>query len=237
MLRGNTTMDAFLQFLSDPNIAYLLLTLGTLGLLVELLAPGVTIPGVGGAIALILGVVGLGQLPFSWAGLILLMLASGLFAFELHTSTGGFVSVGAVIAFVLGSIFLYQAPEGAAAVAVSPWLIGLMAGLMSAFFLLVVGSVRRSRRIPITMGQEALRQRQALVVTRLNPRGKVRLDGEIWTAELDIPGVITEALTDGAETVEAGQSVEVTGVEGVVLKVRPLPIEIQAESWESSGWN
>ena len=91
-------MDSFLQILSDPNLAYLLLTLGVLGLLAEFFHPGAILPGVAGAIALILAFTGLGQLPFSWGGLALLGLAAGLVVFELTTSASGIlIGVGIVI--------------------------------------------------------------------------------------------------------------------------------------------
>lgn len=236
-------MDSFLQILSDPNLAYLLLTLGVIGLLAEFFHPGAILPGVAGAIALILGFAGLGQLPFSWVGLALLGLAAGLVVFELTTSASGILIAVGIVAFVLGSLSLYSAPKTGPAVTVNPWLIALMAGLMVGFCLYVMVNVRRARRNPIVAGQETLLYKQAYVVTRLNPRGKVRLDGEVWTAELEDASAY-DGLNDTAsvtgesahQPVEAGKPVIITGVDGVILKVRPVLVPEQDE-WEKVGWN
>jgi len=236
-------MDSFLQILSDPNLAYLLLTLGVLGLLAEFFHPGAILPGIAGAIALILGITGLGQLPFSWGGLALLGLAAGLIVFELITSASGILIGAGIVAFVLGSLSLYGAPHTGPAVAVNPWLIALMAGLMTGFCLYVLMNLRRARHSPIVAGQETLLHKQAYALTRLNPRGKVRLDGEVWTAELEDNlasfGISSDYSIPGENTapaVEAGKPVVVTGVEGVILKVRALPVA-EEDEWEKVGWN
>jgi membrane-bound serine protease (ClpP class) len=216
-------MSEIVSFLSDPNIAYLLLTLGLLAILGEVVHPGTVFLGLVGAVLLILGFVGLGNLPFTWGGVLLLGLAAGLFTFELLASGSGLLALAALIAFVAGSLVLYAPAPGAPGVAVSPWLIGMMAALMTVFFLYVVRVVRASRKVPIAAGPEALRHAKAYAVSRLNPRGSVRINGEIWTA-----------ITEG-ESVEAGQSVEVTGVEGVVLKVRGITSDEQS-NWANTGW-
>lgn len=212
-------MQSILQILSDPNVAYLLLALGVLGLLAELFHPGAIVPGAAGAIALILGLVGLGHLPFSWGGLVLLALAAGLFTFELSTGMSGLLAVAALVAFAAGSLTLFQAPaSGLNAVVVNPLLIGAMTLLMAGFGLYVFKVVQAARHAPVQSGLEGLRRSPAQAVTRLNPKGKVRVQGEVWTAEVDpIPGLT-------APPVEVGQPVEVTGLEGVVLKVRGLPV-------------
>ncbi len=234
-------MDSFLQVLRDPNIAYLLLTLGVLGLLAEFFHPGAILPGITGAIVLILGFVGLGQLPFSWGGLALLALAAGLVVFELTTSASGILIAVGIVAFVLGSLTLYNAPQaGKTAVTLNLWLVVLMAGLMSGFCLYVLLNVRRARHSPITAGLEALLYKQACAVTRLNPRGTVRFEGEVWTAELEgYPSTLEAGSENGAivaQAVGAGMPVIITGLEGVILKVRALSTDEQTE-WEKVGWN
>jgi membrane-bound serine protease (ClpP class) len=237
-------MDSFLQIVSDPNVAYLLLTLGVLGLLAEFFHPGAILPGIAGSIALIMGFVGLGQLPFSWGGLALLGLAAGLVVFELTTSASGILIGVGIVAFVLGSVTLFSAPQaGITSVTLNLWLVVLMTALMGGFCLYVLVNVRRARHSPITAGLEAILNKQASVVTRLNPRGKVRLNGEVWTAELvgspALPGLGGDYhLPDesSVQVVEAGKSVIITGVEGVILKVRAVSVAEQAE-WEKVGWN
>jgi membrane-bound serine protease (ClpP class) len=176
--------------------------------------------------------VGLGHLPFSWGGLALLALAGGLFAFELSSGLSGLLAVAALVAFVAGSLTLFQAPaSGLNAVVVNPWLVGVMTLLMAGFFLYILKVVRSSRRAPVQSGLEALINHPAQAITRLNPKGKVRIQGEVWTAELEaLPGL-------SSFPVEAGQEVEVTGLEGVVLKVRGRPGQPGEDSeWPEVGW-
>jgi len=112
---------------------------------------------------------------------------------------------------------------------------------MAGFGLYVFKVVRAARHAPVQSGIEALRNSPAQAITRLNPRGKVRVQGEVWTAEVDpIPGL-------DMTPVEAGQPVEVTGLEGVVLKVRGMPVETDfgqvaadqsgEEGWTETGWS
>ena len=226
-------MESIIQILSDPNVAYLLLALGVLGLLAELFHPGAILPGAAGAIALILGLIGLGHLPFSWGGLALLALAAGLFTFELSTGMSGLLAVAALVAFVIGSLTLFQAPaSGLNAVVVNPFLIGFVTLVMAGFGFYIFKVVRNSRHAPVRSGFEALRNSPAEAITRLNPKGKVKVQGEVWTAEVDpIPGL-------EMTPVEAGQPVEVTGLEGVVLKVRGKPgTEVEGGDWSETGWS
>jgi membrane-bound serine protease (ClpP class) len=226
-------MESIIQILSDPNVAYLLLALGVLGLLAELFHPGTIIAGAAGAIALILGLVGLGHLPFSWGGLALLALAAGLFTFELSTGMSGLLAVAALVAFVIGSLTLFQAPtSGLNAVVVNPFLIGFVTLVMAGFGLYIFKVVRNSRNAPVQSGFEALRNSPAEAITRLNPKGKVKVQGEVWTAEVGpIPGL-------EMTPVEAGQPVEVTGLDGVILKVRGKPGEgLEDGDWNQTGWS
>ncbi len=236
-------MESIIQILSDPNVAYLLLALGVLGLLAELFHPGAIIPGAAGAIAFILGLIGLGHLPFSWGGLVLLALAAGLFTFELSTGMSGLLAVAALVAFVAGSLTLFKAPSsGLDAIVVNPLIIGAMTLLMAGFGLYVFKVVRNSRHAPVQSGLEGLRNSPAQAITRLNPRGKVRVQGEVWTAEVDpIPGL-------DVTPVEVGQPVEITGLEGVILKVRGKLVEPYADQtdpaqaldfgeWTETGWS
>ncbi|HEX2915285.1 MAG TPA: NfeD family protein [Chloroflexia bacterium] len=222
-------MDSFIQFLSDPNVAYLLLTLGALGVLAELFHPGAILPGVAGAISLVLGFIGLGHLPFSWGGLALLALSAALFGLELASGASGLLSLGGLIAFVVGSLTLYNTSrDSQLAVTLSPWLVGLMSLMMVAFMLYVLQAVRKSRHAPVLAGTQALRSKRAVAISRLNPRGEVRLEGEVWTAEVVSPEGLYPA------SVEPGQTVEIMSVDGVILKVRA--VSAPQEQWGSTGW-
>ncbi len=220
-------MADFVQLLSDPNITYLLLTVGALGILAECFHPGTIVLGLSGAICIILGFVGLSQLPFSWNGLAFLGLAFGLLGFELATGVSGVLGLVALAAFLVGSFTLYSSPANALPVVLNPWLVGLMALTMTAFFFYVLYAVRHSRLAPVASGIEALRRSQAQTVTRLNPRGKVRIEGEVWTAELADPS---------GPGIEAGLPVAVVDLEGVVLKVRSLAETVGEEQWTQTGW-
>lgn len=201
-----------LQVITDPNIAYILFTLGLIGLIAELYNPGMLFPGITGAISLILAFVAFGSLPVNWAGVLLLLLALGLFIAELATEGIGFLAVGGLIAFVLGSLLLYTPLTPTSPVMpqvrVSPWLVAFMAVSIAAFFVLVLRALLRIRRRRVETGAETLIGRTGLAVSELSPRGSVQVDTEEWSA----------IAVDGR--IRAGTEVEVVGVEGVTLRVR-----------------
>ena len=209
--------ERILHAIADPNIAYLLLSIGFIGIIAELYSPGGLFPGITGAIALILAFVALGSLPVNWAGVVLLALGLGLFVTDLATEGVGVLAVGGVVAFVLGSLMLYSPftppspvmPE----VRVSSWLIfGVTAG-MAALLLLVGRALVRTRHEPVAIGAPALVGRVGVAESRLAPHGTVRVDSEVWSA----------AVEEGADAIAPGESVEVVGLEGVVLRVRQRP--------------
>lgn len=206
--------ERIVQTITDPNIAYILFLLGTIGLIAELYNPGSLFPGITGAISLILALVAFGSLPINWAGVLLILLALGLFIAELNTEGIGILAVGGLLAFVLGSLMLYTplTPTSPAMpeIRVSPWLIGSMAALVGAFFILVLRALLEARRAPVITGPQVLVGHTGTAVSDLAPEGSVRVDSEIWSAVAEVG------------TVRAGQRVLVTGVEGVTLRVMGL---------------
>jgi membrane-bound serine protease (ClpP class) len=209
-----TLPERLLQVLADPNIAYVLLTIGTVGLIAELYNPGALFPGITGVIALVLAFMGLGNLPVNWAGLLLLLLAMGLFVAEVLTAGIGILAAGGLAAFVLGSLLLF-APFTPVAptmpeVRVTPWLIAGMAAGLAAFFLLVLRALLQARRAPVLAGPEMLVGRVGVATSDLAPTGTVQVDGEVWSA----------LATDGE--IRAGAAVQVVGVEGVTLRVQTV---------------
>ncbi len=195
-----------LDVLADPNIAYLLLMAGVLGLYVELTNPGVVLPGVAGAISLVLGLTAMHVLSVDYGGLALAMLGVALLVAEAFLPTFGVLGVGGLVAFVLGSLFLFDVERTGVTVARS-----LIAGAAAALALvgLVVGSlVVRAQRQPPRGGAEGMLGAVGLARDRLAPEGMVIVRGEYWTAHSDVP-------------VEAGESIEVLAVEGLRLRVRP----------------
>lgn len=204
-------LDQVLQFLANPNVAYLLLVLGLLGLVGEFAAGGTVVAGVVGAIALILALVGLGQLPTNWAGAALIVAGVIMFLADLHVS-GIALSVGGVVAFALGSLLLFTppwvAPAEGFAITVNPWLVLATTGGVTAFFVLALASVVRSRSVPVAVGRRTLIGKLGTVRKPLLPQGIVLLGGEDWSA-----------VTADPEPIPEGATVRVVGIEGLLLRV------------------
>lgn len=204
--------ERILHVLTDPNIAYLLFTIAMVGLIAELYNPGGMIPGLVGAVSLVLALVAFGSLPINWAGVLLMLLAAGLAIAEVNTAGFGALGIGGLVAFVVGSLLLYE-PFGVPSpalpsVRVSPWIIVTVTGGMTLFLGFVIRALMRAQRSPVRMGATTLVGREGRAITDLAPEGRVRVDGEVWTA-----------IAEG-EPVGAGEPVEVAGVEGVTLRVR-----------------
>ena len=210
---GMGWMEQLLQLLADPTVAYILLSLGSLGLFLELSNPGAILPGVVGGLFLLLALYGLGTLPVNWTGVLLIAFGFLLLAVDLFVPSFGSLTVGGIVSFVLGSYLLLgeDAPPG---LAISPAVIWTMTALLVAFFLFVAGAALRARlRRPAT-GREALIGEVGTVRRPLTPDGMVFLDGELWQA--------TAAGGRGTPVeVPAGTPVAVTAVDGLRLIVRP----------------
>ena len=205
-----TWPERIIQAISDPTIAYLLLTVGMYGIIYELANPGSWVPGVIGVTALLVALYALGTLPVNWAAVALIALAFALFVADIlvASSHGGLSAAGAIV-LLLGSLFLFSG--GGPELQVSPWVIAGVVLATTGFFFFIVGAVYRSlKRRPAT-GTEAMVGQLATVSHDLAPRGQVELLGELWRAEL----------VDGDAPVPAGQRVQVVALEGLTLKVRP----------------
>ena len=207
-------IEKFLFFLADPNVSFLLLSLGGLGLVVELFNPGLIIPGVLGAIFLILAFLSLGNLPVNWAAVGFIILALILVVAELFVSGFGILGIGAIVSFIFGGLLLFDsfgAPSPTnAPTSVNLWLLGSLSAALSLLGLWFLRTMVRSRRaqrhdIP---PDSPLIGATAIVVADLAPRGTVHVADEVWTA------------VSGDDTViETGQRVEVRKVEGTLLTV------------------
>jgi membrane-bound serine protease (ClpP class) len=204
-------LESFLQLLADPTIAYLLLSLGLLGLYVEFSHPGVTVPGVAGGISLLLGLFALGTLPVNWAGVLLIALAFILFATDLFVPSFGTLTIGGIVSFVLGSYLLIgsNAPPG---YEVARPVIWTLTACLLAFSLFLGAAVLRARLRPPATGKQAMLGTVGTVRSALKPSGMVFVDGALWAATLE--GVRPDVVPEGAPVI-------VTGVEGLRLAVRP----------------
>lgn len=202
-----TTFQRIRSVLVNPNVAFLLLSLGGLGLYFELSTPGAIFPGVFGAICLLLGLYGAYNLPVNYIGVALLILAVIFFILEIKVTSFGLLTAAGIISLVLGALLLFDSPDPA--IRVSLQLVGAMAlfaGVVVAFLMTLV--VRAYRRQPAT-GQEGLVHERGVARTALAPRGKVSVHGEIWNAESTAP-------------VEPGTEIEIVAVDGMTLKVQPI---------------
>ncbi|MCZ7543306.1 MAG: nodulation protein NfeD [Anaerolineae bacterium] len=207
--------EQFLHVLSDPNIAYILLSIGSIGILAELYNPGALFPGITGAIALILAFFSLGNLPTNWAGVALVGLAAVLLVAELNTDGTGVLGAGAVVAFVLGGLILFRPFLPASPVLpdlhVDPRLIGATTVGIAGFVLLVVRQVVRSRKAPLLTGHEQFIGQIGRVHQDLRPNGRVRFQGQLWYAR-----------AHAGEEIAAGQDVRIVEVDGLTLVVEPV---------------
>ncbi|UCH86299.1 MAG: nodulation protein NfeD [Dehalococcoidia bacterium] len=205
--------ERFLDLISDPNITFLLLSLGSIALFYEIVNPGQIFPGVFGAIALIIAFFSLSVLPFNWAGVILIFLAFALFIAEIFVTSGGVLGIGGVVALILGGLLLtWGNPSG---FQVNMWLVYGMAAAAGAFFLFVVTSIIRIRSQPAVTGVDILIGRRGVARSPLDPSGMVFVDGEYWSATLE----------DGSA--EEGEEVVVTAIEGLRLIVRKKGKELE----------
>lgn len=195
----------FLSALAHPNIAYLLLTLGGLGLYFELMNPGAVFPGVFGAIALILGFFALSVLPVNYAGVALIFLAIVFFIAEVKIPSYGLLTVAGVTSLILGSLMLFKSPEPA--LRVSLGLVATLAAFSLLLVLFLAGMTVRHFRSAVRTGSEGLLGELGRARSPIAPRGKVFVHGEIWEAVADEP-------------IAAGVPVEVVEVQGMILKVR-----------------
>jgi len=203
-----TFRERVLTTLADPNIAYIFMLLGVYGLIFELQNPGAIFPGVVGAICLVLAFMSFQTLPLNYAGLALIALAIVLFILEIKITSYGLLSVGGVVAMLLGSLMLIDTAEPALRISLSVIIIAVI--LTALFFTFAVGLGLRAQQARVTTGTEGLVGELGEAATRLDPTGKVNVHGEIWRAD-----------SATVEAIEAGAAVEVLQVAGLRLLVQP----------------
>ena len=172
-------VEDFLYAISDPNIAYLLLSLAMLGIMVEISNPGLIFPGVIGAICLLMAFFSLGMLPVNYAGILLIVLAFGLFIAEVFTTSFGLLTAGGLTALILGSLILFK---GGPLFQVNPWLIATISIIIGAFVAFVINKTIKAHRRQAFTGREELIGKAAVVKAALDPEGMVLFKGERWTA-------------------------------------------------------
>ncbi|HMB67990.1 MAG TPA: nodulation protein NfeD, partial [bacterium] len=201
-----------LSLLANPNVAYILLMFGMYGIFFELSNPGSIFPGVIGVVFLILAFYSMQTLPLNLAGLMMVIVGLGLFLMEVHVTSFGLLTVGGIVCTVLGAVMLFDSPIPALRVSLTVAI--PLAIVTTLFFVVAVGlSIRTMRTKPVT-GREGMIGARGTARTELAPSGTVEVHGELWNAVSDSP-------------VAAGDPVEVTGIDGLQLRVRgnAAPVE------------
>ena len=205
-------IEQVLQTLTNPNLVFLLITVGVQAILIEISSPGGWVAGFIGVVCLAFGTYGLGVLSVNWVGLIFIITAFVLFLLEVKATAHGALAAAGVASFIVGALVLFNSPSTPAFQRVSvPLVIG--AGIFTAgFFMVVLTFAIRAQRRPHAVGAEALIGRVGQVREPLSPGGTVLVGGELWSAEVeDFEGELKE-----------GARIEVIGVEGLKLSVRPF---------------
>ena len=203
--------ERFLLVLANPTLAYLLVSFGLIGIYLELSHPGISIPGLFGGIALILGLLGLGGLPVTWAGLGLILLSFVLFIVDLFVPSFGILTIAGLASFLIGSNILIAdgSPDG---LDIPRHIIWTMTGCLAATAIFLGMFVLRGQYWRKKSGKAAMIGRVGTATTALNPAGMVYVFGEYWQA------------TTSGESVEAGSNVMVDAIDGLRMRVHPVTV-------------
>ena len=194
-----------LSVISDPNIAYFLLLAGIYGLFIEFAHPGYILPGVAGSISLLLALYAFQILPINYAGLLLVVMGLAFIVGEVFITSGGVLGAGGIIAFVAGSIILFDDPY----LGVSIPLISSVALTAAGFLLWFMARIVAIRRKKVMTGKEYMVGLEAIAIDDFNQQGRVKVEGENWLAESNVP-------------IKAGQKVKIDSVDHLVVRVSPL---------------
>ena len=202
-----TAREKVLQVLSHPELMLLLVLVAMYGIIGEISNPGAILPGVVGAIALILVLYMTTILPVNIAGLALIGLAAALFIVDIYAPTHGVLTVGGIASFFLGALMLFNRAEPGYQLSLA-YVIPATA-LTALFFIFVVGAGLRAQLLPVRAGRETMLGKIVAAVAAITPtQGKVFVEGEYWNAVSDTP-------------IEEGRPAEIVGIEGLTLKVKP----------------
>ncbi len=196
----------FLSVITDPSLAYLLMLLGIWGLVFEILNPGGVLPGLIGAISLLLGFLGLGLLPIDYAGAGLVLLGVALMLAEVFIGAFGVIGLGGIVAFAIGSVVMFHTTAPGFGLPLAVVLAATLA--TAAFFLVALTLLLRARKRPVATGGEALIGAEATVLSWQGTAGTVRVMGEIWQARSE-------------EALHPASRVKIRAREGLVLIVAP----------------
>lgn len=217
---NESLFDQGYALLLDPNVVFLLFIIAMIGIFLEISHPGVILPGVTGAIALILFLFGAGSLAPNWAGLALMALSLVLLILDVRLPTHGVLTLGAVIALITGSLLFFNGSTTYGGPQINPWVVYGMAAVIGAIGFMLVTIIVRTQHRHITTGVEGMIGATATALTPLLPEGRVNYGGEDWAAILDGPST----------SVDAGSQVHILAVEGLRLHVVPVHATIHTEN-------
>jgi membrane-bound serine protease (ClpP class) len=205
-------IEQVLAILTNPNIVFLLLTIGVQAILIELSSPGGWVAGFIGAVCLALAAYGLGVLSVNWFGLVFLAIAFALFILDIKAPTHGALTVAGVASLIVGSLVLFNSPASPYFQRVSVPLIVMTSLFTGGIFFTFLLFAVRAQKGPVRTGVESILGRKGTVRDTLDPVGTVQLGGELWTAQA----------VDGEEPLQPGERVEVIRLEGNRLLVRKI---------------
>jgi membrane-bound serine protease (ClpP class) len=205
-------IEELLGLLTNPNIVFLLITIGVQAIFIEIGSPGGWVAGFIGVVCLALATYGLGILPVNWFGVIFLITSFVLFILDIKAPTHGALTAAGIATFIVGALVLFNSPGTPQFQRVSIPLVVVVGLLTGAMFGVLVGFGIRALRAPIRSGRESLVGKTGTVTAALNPTGQVQLGSELWTAEA----------AEGSGKMRKGDRVEVVEVVGLRLKVRKV---------------
>ncbi len=207
-------LEHFLEFISNPNVSFILLTVGGLGIVMEIFNTGLVAPGVVGVICLLLAFLALGNLPVNWAGVVFILLAVVLIVLEVAVSGFGILGVGAAVSLMVGGLLLFNqfgdASPTLPSITVNRWLLYGSGGVIGVAVAYVARSAYQSRNEGPPEKLESMIGMQGTVTAELAPRGIVLVGNETWTA-----------VSDDARVIATGEAVEVISVDVLTLTVTP----------------
>lgn len=205
-----TLIEELLSMLVNPNIVFILLSIGVQAIIIELSSPGGWVAGFFGVIFLALAAYGLGVLPVNWFGLVFIITAFVLFILDIKAATHGGLTAAGIGSFIAGALILFNSPGTPTFQRVSLPLVILVAIIIGLIFAFIVGFAIRAQRRPVTSGAEGLAGATGIARTKIDPTGQVQAAGELWSAEVE----------SRKERIKKGERIEVVKVEGLKVIVR-----------------
>jgi membrane-bound serine protease (ClpP class) len=206
----NTFIEEILLLLINPNLVFILLTLGVQGILIEISHPGGWIAGLLGVVCLLLASYGLGVLPVNWFGLLFFLISFVLFFMEIKAPTHGALATAGTISFVVGALVLFNSSRMPGFPKLDLYVVVIVSAMFAAASATIVMFALRAQKKPVAIGTEALPGKVGWAASDISEEGLVKINGELWQA----------LLADGSTEIKNGDDVEVISVQGVRLIIR-----------------